>query len=292
MIKKILILVMLIFLFLMMPTTQALIGYITNFTPECGENNVTITPKGVQTCVDIWIPSGCYANITFYWLNWSLPGWQAYAEWDLATTTTTYCAWNDNVTCSIEGDIRTLFIWRVVAEYVCPQQNYSWTEYSICNFRAEPCPLFYIHPDHNSTDACPCCDAMCIGIENENGNPMNITFYRNDTMNETFYIVNKYFNVNNGTYCFCLDGHIDDIYYPMRYNETYHWYVNVTDTATGSYEISNVFNFTTAQNLSECPCGEEEIDSQVVLVKRDMFLFFLTIAVAILILLAYKKKNN
>lgn len=441
-----------------MPSLQAVGSYIDNHSPECGETDVVITAKGVQTCVDIWIPSGCYANITFYWLNWSLPGWQAYAEWDLATTTTTYCAWNDNVTCSIDGDIRTLFIWRVVAEYNCPQQNYSWTSYSLCNFRAEECPLFFIHPDHNSTDVCPCCDTMCIGINNENGNPMNATIYLRE-IGGSFYVANKYSNITNGTYCFCLSdtflepepepkgewigasgiqapgvkpatlvkqgcscawefsdnqeeeisfnvripahinlsypvnldigwssptaskecnwnltyditaldedtsagceyyrdvlpvssattdgltmttfditeivagdrcihfnlerdgndpndnlsdvahlygicfrsyidyGHIilDAMKKPMQYNTTYEWYINVTDMITGDYEVSDVFNFTTADNLSECPCGEDEIDSQVVLVKRDMFLFFLTIAVAILILLAFKKKKQ
>jgi len=279
------------FFILSIPLSQGIGSYIDGHSPECGETDVEITAKGVQTCVDIWIPSGCYANITFYYINWTT-GWEPYAYWEYANDTTTYCAWNDNVTCYIDGDIRTLFIWRVVAEYNCPQQNYSWTSYSLCNFRAEPCPLFYIHPDHNSTTVCPCCDSMCIGIENENGNPMNITFYRNDTMNESFYIVNRYKNVENGTYCFCIDGHIDDIYYPMKYNETYNWYVNVTDTVTGSYKVSNVFNFTTAEYIEECPCGEEEIGSQVVIVKRDMFLFFLIMVVAILVLIAYRKEKN
>lgn len=291
MIQKIIGLVLFSFI-LLMPGTQAYVDYIDNHSPGCGDTDVVITPSGQNTCVDIWIPNGCYANITFYWLNWTKPGWDTYAYWSFANETTQYCAWNENITCYIDGDIRTIFIWRVVAEYVCPQQNYSFTEYSICNFRAEPCPLFYIRPEHNSTDICPCCDAMCIGIENENGNQMNLTFYRNDTMNESFYIVNKYIYVDNGTYCFCLDGHMDDIYYPMRYNETYYWYVNVTDTATGEYEISNVYNFTTANNLSECPCGEEEIGRDIVLIKRDLFWYFLLMAVGILILLAFKKKNK
>lgn len=440
-----------------MPLSQGIGSYIDGHSPECGETDVEITAKGVQTCVDIWIPSGCYANITFYYLNWTT-GWESYAYWEMATTTTTYCAWNDNVTCYIDGDIRTLFIWRVVAEYVCPQQNYSWTSYSLCNFRAEPCPLFYIHPDHNSTTVCPCCDSMCIGIENENGNNMNATIYGSyDGTN--YFIWNKYYNISNGTYCFCMndvylertpskegewigasgiqapgakpadlvqhgcsiswefsdnqeeeiqfttripqrmnfslpitldtgwsspatnklcnwnlsysitaldedtseaceyyqdvlawssttangltmyryylteavlgdkcfhftierDGndpndnlsdvanlhgicfsyyidddviHIENATSPMRYNTTYYWYANITDVETGSYKVSNVFNFTTAENLSECPCGEEEIGSQVVLVKRDIFLFFLIMVVIILVLLAYKKEKN
>ena len=279
---------------LSMSTAQGMISYIYNHSPECGEADVVITAKGVQTCVDIYIPNGCYANITFYYLNWST-GWETYAYFSYENETDTFCAYNTNVTCYVDGDIRTWFIWRIKAEYNCPQQNYSFTKYSICSFTAEPCPLFYIRPEHNSTDVCPCCDAMCIGIENENGNPMNLTFYRNDTMNESFYIVNKYIYVDNGTYCFCLDGHMDDIYYPMRYNETYNWYVNITDTVTGSYEISSVYNFTTADNLSECPCGEEDISDtcgNTIILKKDLFWYFLILAVGILILLAYKKKNK
>ncbi len=290
MIKKLFIIIMLVF-FSLFPSVQAIGSYIDDPSPECGSENITITAKGVQTCVDIWIPNGCYANITFYYINWTT-GWEQYAYWEYANDTMAYCAWNTNVSCYTEGDIRSLFVWRVKAEYNCPQQNYSWDEYFVCSFTAEPCELFYIHPDHNSTDVCPCCDSMCIGIENENGNSMNLTFYRNDTMNESFYIVSKYRYVNNGTYCFCIDGHIDDIYYPMKYNETYNWYVNVTDTVTGGYKISNVYNFTTAEYIEECPCGEDEIPSRVILVKRDLFLFFLTLAVIVLILLAYKKKKH
>lgn len=291
MIKKIFCLSMLIII-LSMSTAQGIAGYFSNHAPDCGERDVVITAKGVQTCVDVYIPYGCYANITFYYLNWST-GWQTYAYFAYQNTTGQFCAYNTNVTCYTEGDIRTLFIWRVKAEYVCSQQNYTFTEYSLCSFGAEPCPLFYIYPDHNSTDVCPCCDAMCIGIENENGNPLNITFYRNDTMNETFYIVNRYIDVDNGTYCFCIDGHIDDMYYPMKYNETYYWYVNVTDTVTGDYETSGVYNFTTAENLSYCPCGAEAMEEKnILIVKRDMTWFFLLLAVIILGLIALKKKNK
>jgi len=290
MVKKIFTLIMLLLLILM-PGLQAIGSYIDNPDPECGEQNVEVTAKGVQTCVDIWIPNGCYANITFYYMNWTT-GWQQYSSWIYANRTMAYCAWNTNVTCYVEGDIRTVFLWRVVAYFNCPQQNYSWNEYFLCSFTTDSCPLFYIHPDYNSTDVCPCCDSMCIGIDGMFDNPMNITFYRNDTQFEDFYIVNKLTNIEDGRHCFCIDGHINNsIYYPMRYNETYNWYVNITDTVTGEYEVSEFFNFTTAENISECPCGEEEIDSQVILVKRDMFLFFLTIAIAILILLAFKKKK-
>lgn len=283
-----------LFLFLIVlstPSSMAIASYFDNPTPYCGETDVEITLKGVQTCVDVYVPSGCYVNLTFYWLNWSY-GWQTYASFTFQNTTGQFCVWNDNVTCYIDGDFRTTFIWLVVAEFYCPQQNYSFNDAFLCNFRAEPCPLFYIYPEHNSTVVCPCCDAMCLGINNENGHDMNLTFYRNDTMNETFYLVNKYFDVGNGTYCFCLDGHMADMYYPMRYNETYHWYVNVTDTTTGDYEVSDIFNFTTAQYISDCPCGEDATGNKFIFIKKDMVYFFLLLAMIILGLIAFKKRNK
>ena len=45
----------------------------------------------------------------------------------------------------------------------------------------------------------------------------------------------------------------------MEFNETYHWYVNITDTVTGTTITSDIFTFRTMPNPSYCPCGPEEI---------------------------------
>jgi len=133
---------------------------------------------------------------------------------------------------------------------------------------------------------------MCIGITNENGNNMNLSFYRNDTMNETFYLVNKYINVSNNTYCFCIDGHIGDIYYPMRYNETYHWYVNVTDVVTGSYDVSNIYWFTTAENLSDCICLNASTYADLDTSYYKAFVIGLLGLIGLLGILKKRKKEN
>jgi hypothetical protein len=226
-------------------------------TPDRGEEDVDLSnPKGVLTCINVTVDSGCTVNLTFQWWNTSLGvwgGWQIYGYLEDVAVSGQYCFWNINVSCATENFWTEWFHWRVVANFTCQQTDYQEIFYTF--FNPEDCPLFYIYPPWNETDICPCCDAMCVGINNVNGNDMNITFYRNDTQNQTFYIVNRYINVPNGTYCFCLDGHIDDIYYPMKFNETYHWYVNVTDTVTGDHNISEVFGFTTAVNVSDCLCG-------------------------------------
>lgn len=444
MIKKIVSL-FLFLIVLFIPSAMAMASYFDNPTPYCGETDVEITGKGVQTCIDVFVPGDCYVNLTFYWLNWSY-GWQTYGSFTYQNATDRFCVWNDNVTCYIDGDFRTEFRWLVIANYCCPQQNYSFTTAFICDFRAEPCPLFYIYPEWNSTNVCPCCDAMCAGITNEDGHPMNITFYGHEEGDNYWYVWNKYTNITNGTYCYCMDtiqptvksqgvmhstanhnvtivdiwhnitynygyvtgdafkanpatgagvilehGHYTITYWvvvqdadanptghkmavriyqnnsfelsgsyrevvfskqsadrhlmsqvheelfpgttirfqfigddtdqavktsgtwsteninfyahiektdmeehhPLQFNTTYNWYVNVTDTVTGDYEVSDIFSFTTAENISDCPCGEEAMEGKnIVFIKKDIVWFFLLLAMIILGLVAYKKKNK
>jgi hypothetical protein len=251
--------------------------HLTNPTPTNGETNVEITAKGVQTCITVTTPTDCTVNITFQWFDWHnfYNAWLAYREgtgpcpdyhdyehnfssWTNINTTTTLCAWNDNVTCYTEGHA-PYFEWRVVTEYNCNDQNPETSE-CYYSFYPENCSIVYIHPATNSTNVCPCCDAMCANITNENGHPMNLTFHRNDSQTDNYYIVNQLINVTNGSYCFCIEGHnIKDIYHPMRFNSTYTWYVNVTDTVTDTSYDSDVFFFTTAEFVDDCPCGGDEL---------------------------------
>ena len=78
------------------------------------------------------------------------------------------------------------------------------------------------------------------------------------------------------------------------YNTTYEWYVHVVDYVNNSLNItSTVYNFTTAENLSYCPCGAEALDAKnIIIVRRDMTWFFLLLAMIILGLIVYKKKNK
>jgi len=251
---------------------------------------VEITDKGVLTCINVTLPENCTANVTFQWLDWSLyfglwmdwayaqdwddwpdgvdmdsepyydnnSFWFNYSSWNDVNQSTKLCSYAENVSCRTENNwASSSFDWRVTINVTCA--NYTFDETCYYCFEPELCPVSYIYPPSPNGTACPCCSQMCIKTENELGHAMNLVIYRNDTMNETFYVVNKYINSSNDTHCFCLDGHISDIYYPMRYNETYHWYVTITDVETNVTTNSSIFQFRTEENLSRCPCGLEAI---------------------------------
>ena len=259
--------------------------HLSNPVPARYEEDVAITAKGVQTCIDITIDPGCVANVTFQWMNtteywdavenwWinNLP-WSAYPDpedyfhnysnWSLVSHSQTLCAWNANVTCYTEGAQLYGFEWRVIANFTCGGQ-YS-EEMCYYFFYPEECELFYIYPAVNASNVCPCCDHICVGVNNAEGHTMNFTFYRNHSQFNNFYIVNQLNYVNNGTYCFCIDGHINNsIFYPVLFNTTYSWYINVTDTVTGEYNVSDIFFFTTEDNVSNCPCGLEALNESLI----------------------------
>jgi len=396
--------------------------HLSNPVPSDGASDVIITAKGVQTCIDVDPPAGCSLNITFQWYDFD-SYFDAWFDYLAVNTSQTLCAWNTNVTCFTEGDY-PVFAWRVLTEFDCDGQSYDVSE-CYYEFTPEECDLFYIYPALNTTDVCPCCDHICFGINNENGNNMNATIYGSyDGVN--YFTWNKYFNISNGTYCFCMDDvylaptpekkgewigasgiqapgakpadlvqhgcgiswefsdnqeeeiqftvrvpqrinlsydvtldmgwsspatnkmcnwnltysttelnedtgkaceyyqdilvessatahglitkryylteinntdrcihftierdgndptdnlsdvanlhgicfsyyldtnsiHIENATSPMRYNTTYFWYVNVTDTVTGESNVSDVYWFTTEDNTSHCPCGKEDL---------------------------------
>lgn len=260
--KSITILIFILGLIMLAVTAAATVGggptdHLENPAPGYGEVDVVITIKGVQLCIDVVVDAGCTANVTFWWYNYSggeTGQWEFHGFQENIAVDTTICFWNPNVSCATENWWNEWFHWMVVGNFTCAGGNYSETAYLY--FNAEDCPLFYIYPAWNDSYICSCCDAMCVGINNMNGSNMNISFYRNDSQWETFYLINQYLNVSNGTYCFCLDGHINNsLYYPMKYNESYHWYVNVTDVVTGEYNVSAIFNFSTAEFIDDCFCG-------------------------------------
>lgn len=264
--------------------------HLGNVSPAPYSDDVDITDKGVNTCVNLTLPDNCTANLTYEWLNWSQyfdawfdwvdaqdwddwiniswatePTWEndsfwyEYANWSGVNASQQLCEYNENVSCHTEGDWTTAwFDWRATINITCANYTYNATCY-YC-FQPELCPVNYIHPPSPNGTACPCCDYMCIGVDNDLGHNMNISIYRNDTQFEDFYFINNFINVPNGTYCFCIDGHINNsTYYPMLYNAVYHWYVNVTDTETNESTISSAFQFRTPTDPEDCPCGEDAI---------------------------------
>ena len=228
MIKKILLFFVIFFFLMLVSNSVSGVGddydecsHLSNPVPANGETNANITDKGVQTCITVTPPDNCSLNITFIWFDFEnyYDAWSDYrdgigphpeyhdyehnySQWTNVNTTRQLCAWNDNVTCYKEGAY-PYFAWGVLTEYNCSGQS---PEESLCTygFKPEECDLFYIYPALNRTDVCPCCDHICFGINNENGSNMNATIYGSyDGVN--YFTWNKYFNISNGTYCFCMD---------------------------------------------------------------------------------------
>jgi len=452
-------------------------GYFTNATPYNGEHDVEITGKGVQTCINVTVPQGCVVNITFQWLNWSEyfhdwmqwaylqdwwwdiidwaseptyendSYWYDYSNWSLISHTQDLCAYNTNVTCHTEGDFVTeWFDWRVTGEFTCSGPTYYNTT---CYYYFEPeiCAVSYIYPPSPNGTACPCCDAICVGVNNELGHPMNITVWGMEDDYGYYNIWKHYENISNGTYCFCMDsitpttpphafahshtaqnvtitnnwfnvtfdhgeaehimadpatgivtillkghysayywavvqdydanptghkfaikveqngidevdgsyrevtfskqgyeqhmtGHIhdhfvpgttlrfkyigddtdqaietdgtwstDDIsfyayieridseeHFPMQYNQTYYWYVNITDTVTGEQSDSAIFQFKTEDNLSRCPCGIDAVEvvaNDTDTIKDDTYIIGIAIVFSMIpIGLIYKRRKR
>ena len=221
---SILILTFLLIFLCSIPLVSSIPNYISNPSPTDGETDVNVTAKGVQTCADITIPTGCTGNITFSWLNQTeyYNAWLAwrnntgpkpttanhtytYYTWTNVNTSTTYCYENPNVTCSTENKWNENFIWTVTLELNCSGKPSIFTE--TYSFKPEPCDVFYIYPPPFSTNICPCCSEICAGITNPRGHPMDIKFFIKE-QNETCYNNIATFNSKyNGTYCFCFDGY-------------------------------------------------------------------------------------
>lgn len=263
-------------------------GHMDNPTPNCGTIDVPITGKGIQTCINVTLDTNCTVNLTFQWLSWSddWGTWTTYASYMDVNTSGQYCAWHENVTCCTEGDWQTEFqLWSVVANFTCG--NATYTETFFCWFTPELCPLFYIYPPNNNSGLCPCCIPLCAGVNNTHGNLMNLTFWSNLSMGywDYFYLgvdTVTFAYVTNGTYCFNVPNFI-------LYNYTYYWYVNVTDTVTGEYEVSNIYYFTTAESIEDCDCGEET-GGLMIIREYNLVLFLLVMSVVLVAsLLTYHK---
>jgi len=213
--------------------------YLDNVIPELHSwEEVDITGKGVLTCVNLTLPSGCTANVSFQWLNWSLyfdlwltwayaqdwddwPGgidsesepyydndsfWFNYSSWTGINQSTQLCEYAENVSCYTENNwASNRFDWRVNLDITCANSTYNATCY-YC-FRPESCPLSYIWPPSPNGTACPCCEAMCVRVTNDLGHPMNVTIYGQEAADcDYWHIWNSYTNITNGTYCYCMDA--------------------------------------------------------------------------------------
>jgi len=60
---------------------------------------------------------------------------------------------------------------------------------------------------------------------------------------------------DNISYYIYIEKTCMEEFHPLKYNTTYYWYVNVTDTVTGEYNISHNFQFKTEPDPEDCFCG-------------------------------------
>jgi len=74
---------------------------------------------------------------------------------------------------------------------------------------------------------------------------------------------------SNNTSVYASIERTDNYHIPMKYNTTYHWYVNITDTVTNESIETDIFTFRTYPNPSYCPCGPEEVEDFVISSYED-----------------------
>ena len=122
----------------------------------------------------------------------------------------------------------------IKAEYYTCNQSDNATNGSIIQFGAEdnkpvpPVPDVNItitnpYPGNETLGICPCSSHICVTVNNDVGNNMNITFFmreKNSSFGPLWYGQTQFINVSNGTYCFCTESFIADIFAAGRTNAT------------------------------------------------------------------------
>jgi len=252
-------------------------GIFNNVTPADGAGPINVSSKGVQVCVNVTPPSGCIINISIEYLNYTeyYGDWQIWidsqpwGDWDDAeewiddinwtarpdvyndsywhqftsatniNTPTQICAYNENVSCRIENDWTTEYSdWRINWTRNCTG-NITTGD---CYYYFEPalCPVIqYISPPSPNGTICPCCASICLGVANTDGHNMNLTFFiREDNFGPFFYGQTQFLNVSNGTYCFCPESMIADIFAAGVTNQT------ITPLAIDTWYNITFLNFT------------------------------------------------
>jgi len=282
--------------------------HLDNTTPECFEWDVEITGKGVQTCVDVLLDQGCSVNLSFYWYNWTyaienygeevairfeIPdAWELFYYAENINASGKYCVWDENVSCATENWWTEMHVVQLHARFNCSGSFFN--ESLLLPYFPEYCPVInYIYPPFNETQ-CPCCINLCVGVNDSDGNLMNVTFYSNLSGEwDYFYLgtINRTLTyVPNGTYC------IQVPYYSL-YNHTYYWYVNITDTVTNESIVSDMFFFRTVDEPADCYVIDD-IDDIIALIeeydniKDDTWIVGVVLLFSIFGIVAYRRTNK
>jgi len=216
---------------------SAISYYITNPSPSDEETDISFA-SNVTTCVDYDEPGqGCSADIYFY--ENSSGSWVEYENYTNVVLKGTYCG-NLSVVCGAS------YYWLVATLFNC--SGSLWWENHTYSFFTSDCPVSHISPSNNSVDNCPCCLAICAKMSNLTGDAVKFAFQSNYSGSWS-NLEDERVVPSNTTYCICVPEFV-------WFNYTYYWRVvyNVGDGA----EYSDVFSLVTAENVSDCPCGESD----------------------------------
>lgn len=212
---------------------SAIISYISSPSPSNEETDVSFA-SNVTTCIVVDKLGGCTLNISFTENNSG--SWVEYQNYTNVSGGQSYCG-NFSVVCG------TSYYWRVSSFIDCGQT--SWWENHTYSFTTSDCPVSHVSPSNNSVDNCPCCLALCAKMSNLSGDTIKFAFQSNYS-GSWVNLEDDRVVAANSTYCICVPEFV-------WFNYTYYWRVIYYDEGA---ESSDIFCFTTAEDVEDCPCGE------------------------------------
>jgi len=212
----------------------AMVSYIGSPSPSNTETDISYA-SNVTTCIVVDKLGGCTLNISF--TENSSGSWVEYQNYTNVSGGQSYCG-DFSVVCG------TSYYWRVSSFIDCGQS--SWWENHTYSFTTSDCPVSHINPSNNSIDNCPCCLALCAKMSNISGDYVKFAFQSNYTGSWSSLEGDRVAPANE-TYCLCIPEFV-------WFNYTYYWRVVYHDGNGVNY--SDVFSFTTAVDVDDCPCGE------------------------------------
>lgn len=232
--KTILLLVGILSMFVFSFNVSAIIDYIGSPTPADESTGIDYS-SNVTTCIVVDKLDGCTVNLSFY--ENSSGSWVEYQNYSSVSGGQSYCG-NFSTVCG------TTYYWRVAGNIDCGQSK--WWENHTYSFTTVDCPISHISPVNGSTTDCPCCMAICAKLTNLTGETVKFAFQSNYTGSWAALEETRIVTANN-TYCMCVPEFV-------WYNYTYYWRV-AYNIGNGS-EYSDIYHFTTEENIENCPCGE------------------------------------
>lgn len=238
-------------LFLLFPSVSAVVDYIDTPSPSNDATDVDYTST-VQTCVNVdGLPQSCTMDLYLY--EYSTGIWVEYQNHTGISEKGTYCG-------DLSVECGTTYHWKVGGYINC--SGSTWWENHTYSFTTTDCPISHVSPVNGSSNHCPCCLAICAKFTNISGDTMKIVFQSNYSGSWQDLEDKRVVDANR-TYCLCVPEFV-------WYNYTYYWRVGYADDTGTNY--SDVFHFTTEEDIENCPCGESSGGCRGEVYNNDSFL--------------------